>query len=72
MGFLMHDIVAGLLEPRQGGVMEQPRDLWAVFYVMFVGINIIGIEATMRFTVFITILALGILSFFYISVIRHG
>ena len=32
---------------------------WAVFYVVFVGMNIIGIEATMRFTVVICVLALA-------------
>ena len=31
---------------------------WAVFYILFVGINIIGIEATMRFTVTITVLSI--------------
>src|SRR5438034_810277 len=46
--------------------------IWAVFYVVFVWINIIGIEATMRFTVVINILALGILGFFFISVLASG
>ena len=31
---------------------------WPVFYMIFVGINIIGIEATMRFTVTITVLSI--------------
>jgi ethanolamine permease len=44
----------------------------AMGFLMFVWINIIGIEATMRFTVVINILALGILGFFFISVLASG
>jgi ethanolamine permease len=40
--------------------------------VIFVGINIIGIVATMRFTVVVNIVALGILAFFFISVLVSG
>jgi ethanolamine permease len=39
---------------------------------VFVAINVIGIEATMRFTVVINILALGILAFFFGSVLLSG
>jgi ethanolamine permease len=45
---------------------------WAVFYVIFVGINVAGIEATMRFTVTITVLALGVLAVFYVSAVVTG
>jgi ethanolamine permease len=45
---------------------------WAVFYVIFVGINVVGIELTMRFTILVTVLALGILAFFYIAAIVSG
>ena len=45
---------------------------WAVFYIIFVGINIVGIEATMRFTVGITVIALGILAFFYVAALVSG
>lgn len=45
---------------------------WAVFYVVFLAINISGIEATMRFTIAITIAALGILVFFYVAAIVSG
>src|SRR4030095_1136511 len=51
---------------------NSPVTWWAVFYVIFVAINIVGIEATMRFTVVINILALGILAFFFISVLVSG
>ena len=61
MGFLMHDVMGGLLN-----VVGEPwwnsYVTWTlVFYVIFVGLNIVGIEATMRFTVVINILALSIL-----------
>ena len=45
---------------------------WAVFYAVFLWINISGIEATMRFTVVITALALGILVIFYVSALVSG
>jgi ethanolamine permease len=72
MGFLMHDIVVGLFDIVGSPWWNSPVSWWAVFYVVFVWINIIGIEATMRFTVVINILALGILAFFFISVLVSG
>jgi ethanolamine permease len=72
MGILMHDIVAGLFDIVGSPWWNSPVTWWAVFYVVFVAINIIGIEATMRFTVVINILALGILAFFFISVLASG
>jgi ethanolamine permease len=72
MGFLMHDIVAGLFDITGGPWWNSPVTWWAVFYVVFVWINIVGIEATMRFTVVINILALGILAFFFVSVLVSG
>jgi ethanolamine permease len=72
MGFLMHDIVGGLFNLAGAPWWNSPVTWWAVFYVVFVWINIVGIEATMRFTVLINILALGILGFFFISVIVSG
>ena len=54
-------------------MVEQLRHRWTfVFYVIFVGLNIVGIEATMRFTVIINILALAILLFFFIAAIFSG
>jgi ethanolamine permease len=72
MGILMHDIVAGLFDVVGSPWWNSPVTWWAIFYVVFVWINIIGIEATMRFTVLINILALGILGFFFISVLVSG
>ena len=40
---------------------------WAILYVIFVGLNVIGVEATFRFTVFICLLSLGILAVFYVA-----
>ncbi len=39
---------------------------------IFVGINIVGIEATMRFTVVITVLSLAILAFFFVAALVSG
>jgi ethanolamine permease len=44
---------------------------WAIFYVVFLLLNIAGIEATMRFAVFICFLSLGILAVFYIGAIPN-
>jgi ethanolamine permease len=45
---------------------------WAAFYIVFLAINITGIEATMRFTIIITVLALGILAVFTVAGIVSG
>ncbi len=44
---------------------------WAISYAIFVGINIVGVELTFKFTVVITFLALGILAVFWIGAIPH-
>jgi ethanolamine permease len=44
---------------------------WAIFYAIFVGINIAGVELTFRLTVAITILALGVLVVFWIGALPH-
>jgi ethanolamine permease len=72
MGFLMHDIVKSLFDIAGEPWLNSPVTWWAIFYVVFVGINIIGIETTMRFTVVVNIIALGILAFFFISVLVSG
>jgi len=48
-----------------------PWAWWAIFYAIFVGLNIWGVELTFRFTVFITFIALGILVVFWIGAIPH-
>ena len=44
---------------------------WLIFYAVFVGINVIGVEATFKFSVVITIMALAILLVFWIGAIPH-
>src|SRR3989442_14746149 len=72
MGFLMHDITKSLLSLTSEPWWNSPVTWFIVSYIVFVGINIIGIVATMRFTVLINIVALGILAFFFISVLVSG
>jgi ethanolamine permease len=70
MGFLSHDIVVDL--SGTDGAWNSVILWWLLYYILFVGINILGIEITMRFTVVITVLALGILAFYYVSVLVSG
>ena len=42
---------------------------WLATYALFVGLNVAGVEATFRFAVFITAVALAILALFYASAI---
>src|SRR5207253_4680420 len=72
MGFLMHDITKALLGLSSEPWWNSPITWWVVSYIVFVAINIRGIVATMRFTVVINIMALGILAFFFISVLVSG
>ena len=44
---------------------------WAGLYTLFVGLNIVGVEASFRFIVVITLLALAILAVFFVSAIPH-
>jgi ethanolamine permease len=82
MGLLAQQIVVGLFNA--GGSFDQAGSVvnptwwnslpfwWAVFYAIFVGINIVGIETTMRFTVMITILSIAVLAFFFLAAIFSG
>jgi Amino acid permease/RimK-like ATP-grasp domain len=67
MGFLSHDIVFDLTGA--DGWWNSPVLWWAIYYIIFVGINIMGIEITMRFTVIITVAALAVLAFFFVAVL---
>ena len=72
MGFLIQAIVQTLFNV-QGNPWWNSVYVWfIVSYIVFVGINIRGIVATMRFTVLINFLALGILAIFFLSVIFSG
>ncbi len=58
-----------------GAIFETPdafAPMWWLFaYVLFVGLNIWGVEVTFRFAVFITFVALAILVIFYIGAASH-
>jgi ethanolamine permease len=72
MSLLTQEIVAGLFDIT-GDPWWNSLPFWAlIFYVIFVGINIVGIEATMRFTVTITVLSLAVLAFFILAAIFSG
>src|SRR5438034_1895074 len=82
MGLLAQQIVVGLFNAGghfdvHGNVVGAPVWIslpfwWAVFYIIFVGIHSIGIEATMRFTVAITVLSIAVLVFFFLAAIISG
>ncbi|MGH8947618.1 MAG: amino acid permease, partial [Acidimicrobiia bacterium] len=44
---------------------------WLIFYGIFVGLNIIGIEATMRFSVVIAVISLAVLAIFFVLAIPN-
>ena len=58
-----------------GAIFGTPSELeplwWLASYAVFVGLNIAGVEITFRFTVLITVLALGVLVVFWISALPH-
>jgi ethanolamine permease len=62
--------VGTILESSFGLTIPAPL-IWAVFYALFVGINIAGVELTFRLTVAVTILALVVLIVFWIGAIPH-
>src|SRR5918995_3942187 len=72
MGLLMQALVIDIFNVTGDPWWNSEPFWWAIFYVIFVGINVIGIEATMRFTVIITVLALGVLAIFYVAALVSG
>jgi len=72
MGFLMQAIVQSLFNLQGTPWWNHPVFWFIVFYIIFIAINIWGIVATMRFTVAINFLALGILAVFFASVLLSG
>jgi ethanolamine permease len=72
ISLLMQEIVVGIFDVT-GDPWWNSLPIWALlFYAIFVGINIVGIEATMKFTVAITVLSLAVLAFFVIAAIFSG
>ncbi|MEX0983995.1 MAG: amino acid permease [Actinomycetota bacterium] len=72
MGLLMKEITATLLDLTTTPWWNSLPFWMAIFYIIFVGINIIGIEATMKFTIGITVLSLAVLVFFYVAALLSG
>ena len=72
MGLLMQAVVQSLFSVTGDPWWNSPVTWFVVFYIIFVAINIRGIVATMRFSVVICFLALGILAFFFVSVLVSG
>ncbi len=62
--------VGTIAESSFGIVLPAPI-WWALFYAIFVGINIAGVELTFRLTVVVTLLALGVLVIFWIGALPH-
>ena len=72
IGLLMQSLVVEMFNVTGEPWWNSEPFWWAVFYVIFVGINVVGIELTMRFTIVITVLALGVLAIFYVSALVSG
>jgi ethanolamine permease len=72
IGLLMQEITKGLFDVTGSPWWNSLPFWWAVFYIIFVWINIVGIEATMRFTVTITVLSIAVLLFFFLAAIFSG
>lgn len=45
---------------------------WVLMYVLFVGLNVLGVELSFRVSVAVTLLALAVLSIFWVSAILSG
>lgn len=45
---------------------------WVLGYALFVTLNILGVELSFRVTVAVTVMALAVLAFFYVSVLASG
>ncbi|MGE0055119.1 MAG: amino acid permease [Hyphomicrobium sp.] len=54
-----------------GAPVEWQPIFWILGYVLFVGLNYLGVEQSFKFSLFITLLALLCLAVFYISAIPH-
>ncbi len=72
MGALMQSIVIDLFNVSGSPWWNSQPFWWLIFYIIFVAINVVGIEATMRVTIFVTILALAVLVFFYLAALVSG
>jgi ethanolamine permease len=53
------------------GVDIAPPWWWLIFYLIFVGLNVLGIAATMRFSVIICFISLAVLAVFFVGAIPN-
>ncbi|MGH2591379.1 MAG: amino acid permease, partial [Actinomycetota bacterium] len=63
-GFYAQSVVEELF----GWTIPQPW-YWLIFYIIFVALNVYGIEATLRFSVVICLLSLAVLAIFFVTAI---
>ena len=54
-----------------GAPVEMQPLFWVAGYVLFVGLNYLGVEQSLKFSLIITVLALLCLAVFYVSAIGH-
>src|SRR5919109_4997998 len=66
IGFYMQSIFRDLFD-----VSPPLWAWWLIFYVVFVLLNFVGVEASFRFTVFITLASLAILIVFFVGAIPN-
>jgi ethanolamine permease len=71
IGAYMGVIMTELFDLTTTPIWNTPPFWWAIFYLLFVGLNIAGIEATMRFTIIINLMALAVLGFFFVMAIPN-
>lgn len=45
--------------------------VWVVFYAIFLGLNVFGLELSFKVTLVVTVLSLAVLVFFWVSAIPH-
>jgi ethanolamine permease len=54
-----------------GAPVEMQPVFWVLGYVVFVGLNYLGVEQSLKFSLLVTVLALLCLAVFYVSAIPH-
>jgi ethanolamine permease len=59
-----------------GGIFGTPAEFqpvwWVLMYVVFVGLNVLGVELSFKVSVLVTLLALAVLVIFWVSAIGSG
>ncbi len=68
-------VIVFFISSYMGAIFETPAALqplwWIAGYIVFLALNIFGVELSFRVTLVVTLLALGCLVFFWISAIGH-